>query len=79
MLKVLKDKSLYLYRDASGKQHIRAQIVAGTCSELAGVTEIDDMTFEYGSAALCGKEGELCVLLEDGKWYKQSDGSEVTT
>lgn len=78
MIKVLTDKSLYLYRDADGKQHCRAEIVCDTCSELVGVVDYGGIYFDFGSVALVAKDGEVCVLASDNKWYKQSNGSEVT-
>lgn len=78
MLKLITSKSEYLYRDVSGKQHMRAGIIADTCAELADVTELDGVILGFGSVALCGKDGEVCMLMSDGKWYKQSSGTEVT-
>lgn len=77
MIKVLTDKSLYLYRDTDGKQHFRAEIVCDTCSELVGVTDYDGIYFDFGSVALVAKDGELCILDSEGVWYKK-DGTEVT-
>ena len=78
MIKLLTDRSLYITRSADSKQHVRAEIIADTCAELAGVTEIDGVVFDFGSVALVAKDGEVCVLASDSKWYKQSTGTEVT-
>lgn len=77
-MEMLTDKSTYLRRDSDGKEIWRAELLCDTCAELVGVTALGDKRFAFGSAALAVKEGELCVLADDNKWYKQSTGTEVT-
>lgn len=78
MVKFIAEKSTFLYRDSTGREHYRGAVVADTCAELAGVTVIRNVVLGFGSVALCGKDGEVCMLMSDGKWYKQSTGTEVT-
>lgn len=78
MVKFIAEKSTFLYRDTVGREHYRGAVVADTCAELAGVTIIGSVELGFGSVALCGKDGEVCMLMSDGKWYKQSTGTEVT-
>jgi hypothetical protein len=49
-----------------------------TCAELVGVTGQGDVVFDFGSLAFCGKDDEVCSLMSDNKWYKVSNGTEVT-
>ena len=79
MVKMIPERSVFIKRDKDGKEHFRAELLADYSSDLVGLTELDNKVFEYGSVCLCGKESEACVLMFDGKWYKQSNGSEVTT
>ena len=78
MIKFIVEKSTFLYRDSTGREHYRGAVVADTCAELAGVTVIGTVVLEFGTVALAGKDGEACMLMSDGKWYKQSTGTEVT-
>lgn len=61
----------------NGSEHVRADIVAGSCSELVGLTELEGKVLKNGCIAWAVTEGEFCGLY-GGKWYRQSDGSEVT-
>jgi hypothetical protein len=76
MIKFLKGRSRFLYRDATGKEHFEAMLICDTVAELAGVTEIDDTIIEFGSIALVTKEDKLCTFASDSKWY--CEGAEVT-
>ena len=61
----------------NGSEHVRADIVAGSCSELVGLTELEGKVLKNGCTAWAVTEGEFCGFY-GGKWYRQSDGSEVT-
>lgn len=76
MIKFIAEKSTFLYRDTVGREHYRGAVVADTCAELAGVTELGNVVFDFGSVALCA-DGELCVLDSEGVWHKK-DGTAVT-
>ena len=75
---MIPEKSQYIKRDSNGREHWHAALIADTTAELVGVTGLRNTIFEQGSAAVCIKNAEVCVLGSDNKWYKQSDGSEVT-
>ena len=76
MIKFIAEKSTFLYRDSTGREHYRGAVVADTCAELAGVTVIGNVELEFGSVALCA-DGELCMLDSEGTWHKK-DGTAVT-
>lgn len=79
MVQMIPEKSYFMGRNKKdGKEHFRAELLADYCSDLVGLTELDNRVFEPGSVALCGKEPDACVLMFDGKWYRQSNGNEVT-
>ena len=80
MITMLNDKSYFVGRDKDGKEHFRATLISDTCEELVGVTTLKDgkNILDFGSIAICGKAGEICMLMSDSKWYKQSNGQEVT-
>ena len=73
MIKLIPERSI---RTGAGKY--MAQLIADSPDELAGVTAVDGIDLDFGSLAFCGRDGEVCSLMSNGKWYKVSDGSEVT-
>lgn len=78
MIEMITERSKYIKRDSNNKLHYVAQLMCDTCAELVGVTGRGDVVFDFGSLAFCGKDGEVCSLMSDGKWYKVSNGTEVT-
>ena len=76
-IEMMTDKSVYTYRDNTGKPHYRAQLIADTAAELAGVTEQGGIVWDFGSFALTG-DGKSLLLVSGGVWKDLSDGSEVS-
>ena len=77
MIKMMADKSIYMSRDTNGKPHYRAQLIADTAAELAGVMEQDGVVWDFGSTALTA-DGKSLLLDSAGVWKDLSDGSEVS-
>lgn len=77
MIEMMTDRSIYRYRSADGKPHYRAQLIADTAAELAGVTEQGGVAWDFGSTALTA-DGKSLLLNSDGVWKDLSDGSEVS-
>lgn len=76
-IKMMTDKSVYACRDNNGKPHYRAQLIADTAAELAGVTEQGGVVWDFGSTALTA-DGKSLLLNSHGVWKDLSDGSEVS-
>lgn len=76
-IKMMTDKSVYACRDNNGKPHYRAQLIADTAAELAGVTEIGGVVLDFGSIALTA-DGKALMLDSSSTWHDLSDGSEVS-
>ena len=76
-IKMMTDKSVYACRDNNGKPHYRAQLIADTAAELAGVTEQGGVVWDFGSIALTA-DGKSLLLNSSGVWRDLSDGSEVS-
>lgn len=76
-IKMMTDKSVYACRDNNGKPHYRAQLIADTAAELAGVTEVGGNTLDFGSIALTA-DGKALMLDSNHVWHDISDGSEVS-
>ena len=77
MIEMMADKSIYRSRDTNGKAHYRAQLIADTAAELAGVTEQDGVVWDFGSTALTA-DGKSLLLNSAGVWKDLSDGSGVS-
>lgn len=71
------ENSTYLRREGD-KEIWKAEIMCDNCTDLIGVTGQGNKIFAVDSVALAVKDGEVCVLASDNKWYKQSSGTEVT-
>lgn len=76
-IKMMTDKSVYVCRDNNGKPHYRAQLIADTAAELAGVTEQGGVVWDFGSVALTA-DGKALMLDSSSTWHDLSDGSEVS-
>lgn len=77
MIHILFDRSKYLSRRADGKQELRAELIADTAAELAGVTEVGGNVLDFGSVALTA-DGKSLLFDSGGVWKDLSDGSEVS-
>lgn len=77
MIKMIKERSIYLDRNADGKPHYRAQLIADTAAELAGVTEVGGNALDFGSIALTA-DGKALMLDSSGVWHDISNGGEVS-
>lgn len=78
MIEMMTDRSIFRHSDSAGKPHYRAQLIADTAAELAGVTEQDGIVWDFGSVALTA-DGKSLLLNSDGVWKDLSDGSEVNS
>lgn len=78
MIEMMTDRSIFRYRSADGKPHYRAQLIADTAAELAGVTEQGGVVWDFGSTALTA-DGKSLLLNSGGVWKDLSDGSEVNS
>ena len=77
MIKMMADKSICTGTDTNGKPHYRAQLIADTAAELAGVTEVGGVALDFGSIALTA-DGKSLLLDSGGVWKDLSDGSGVS-
>ena len=75
MITMMTDKSVYLRRDNNNKPVYRAQLIADTAAELAGVTEQGGVVWDFGSVALTA-DGKALLLDSDGTWHDMSGGGE---
>ena len=66
-----------MFKDADGKPHYRAQLIADTAAELSGVTEIGGNVLDFGSIALTA-DGKVLMFDSGSTWHDLSDGSEVS-
>lgn len=79
MVEISRIESIKFPSRSDEKKECVVELICDTLSEIANLTEYEKVVFLFGSKALAGKEGEVAVLASDGKWYRQSTGSEVTS
>lgn len=77
MIEMMTDRSIFRHSDNNGKPHYRAQLIADTAAELAGVTEQGGVVWDFGSVALTA-DGKALMLDSSSVWRDLSDGSEVS-
>ncbi|MBQ2428884.1 MAG: hypothetical protein II264_10395 [Ruminococcus sp.] len=77
MIKIIEDRSYYTGEEVSGKGVLRAELIADTAAELAGVTEVGGNVLDFGSIALTA-DGKSLLLDSGSVWRDLSDGSEVS-
>lgn len=76
-IEMMTDRSIHKYDSADGKPHYRAELIADTAAELAGVTEQGGIVWDFGSVALTA-DGKALMLGSDRVWHDLADGSEVS-
>lgn len=72
MIKMMADKSIYMSSDSNGKSHYRAQLIADTAAELAGVTEQDGVVWDFGSIAHAIDDAQILRLDSNSDWVIQT-------
>ena len=77
MIKIIEERSYYTGEEVSGKGVLRAELIADTAAELAGVTEVGGNVLDFGSIALTA-DGKALMLGSDRVWHDLADGSEVS-
>lgn len=77
MIKIIEQRSYYTGEEINGKGVLRAELIADTAAELAGVTEVGGNKLDFGSIALTA-DGKALMLDSSSTWHDISDGSEVS-
>lgn len=77
MIKIIEKRSYYTGEEVNGKGVLRAELIADTAAELAGVTEVGGNVLDFGSVALTA-DGKSLLLNSNGVWKDLSNGSEVS-
>lgn len=71
MIEMMKEKSVLTHYDGS-TPHYRAQLIADTAAELAGVTEIGGVVLDFGSIAHAVDDAQILRLDSSGDWVIQT-------
>lgn len=69
---MMADKSIRTGTDTNGKPHYRAQLIADTAAELAGVTEVGGVALDFGSIAHAVDDAQILRLDSSGDWIIQT-------
>lgn len=72
MIKIIEDRSYYTGEEISGKGVLRAELIADTAAELAGVTEVGGNVLDFGSIAHAVDDAQILRLDSSGDWIIQT-------
>lgn len=72
MIKIIEDRSYYTGEEVSGKGVLRAELIADTAAELAGVTEVGGNKLDFGSIAHAVDDAQILRLDSSGDWIIQT-------
>lgn len=72
MIKIVEKRSYYTGEEVNGKGVLRAELIADTAAELAGVTEVGGNALDYGSIAHAIDDAQILRLDSNGDWVIQT-------
>lgn len=72
MIKIIEKRSYYTGEEVNGKGVLRAELIADTAAELAGVTEVGGNVLDYGSIAHAIDDAQILRLDSNGDWVIQT-------
>lgn len=72
MIKIIVERSYYTGEEVSGKGVLRAELIADTAAELAGVTEVGGNKLDFGSIAHAVDDAQILRLDSSGDWVIQT-------
>lgn len=72
MIKIIEERSYYTGEEVSGKGVLRAELIADTAAELAGVTEVGGNVLDFGSIAHAVDDAQILRLDSNGDWVIQT-------
>lgn len=74
MIEIIVERSYYTGEEVNGKGILRAQLIADTAEELAGVTEVDGNVLAFGSIALTA-DGKVLMFDSSNTWHDLNEVS----
>lgn len=72
MIKIIVERSYYTGEEVDGKGVLRAELIADTAAELAGVTEVGGNVLDFGSIAHAIDDAQILRLDSSGDWVIQT-------
>lgn len=72
MIKIIEKRSYYTGEEVNGKGVLRAELIADTAAELAGVTEVGGNKLDFGSIAHAIDDAQILRLDSSGDWIIQT-------
>ena len=72
MIKIIEERSYYTGEEVDGKGVLRAELIADTAAELAGVTEVGGNVLDFGSIAHAVDDAVILRLDSIGDWVIQT-------
>ena len=72
MIKIIEKRSYYTGEEINGKGVLRAELIADTAAELAGVTEVGGNVLDFGSIAHAVDDAQILRFDSSGDWIIQT-------
>lgn len=72
MIKIIEERSYYTGEEVNGKGILRAELIADTAAELAGVTEVGGNVLDFGSIAHAIDDAQILRYNSSGDWIIQT-------
>ena len=72
MIKITEERRYYTGEEVDGKGVLRAELIADTAAELAGVTEVGGNVLDFGSIAHAVDDAVILRLDSNGDWVIQT-------
>lgn len=72
MIKIIEERSYYTGEEVDSKGILRAELIADTAAELAGVTEVGGNVLDFGSIAHAVDDAQILRLDSSGDWVIQT-------
>lgn len=72
MIKIIEKRSYYTGEEVNGKGVLRAELIADTAAELAGVTEVGGNVLDFGSIAHAVNDAQILRYNSSGDWIIQT-------
>ena len=72
MIKIIEERSYYTGEEVDGKGVLRAELIADTAAELAGVTEVGGNKLDFGSIAHAIDDAQILRLDSSSDWIIQT-------
>lgn len=70
-VKIISEKSKYLFRDSDGREHFHAELWADEVSDIEGKVQFGNIIADPPSTAMVVNSAQVFALNNSGEWKEQ--------